>query len=91
MTVAGFTGGLIGPEGALYLIEYGEIGYSSTSATRISRVEYAGDCMPSTLALEKRISAPARPRLKVKLDQGRIYWTIPGRGSQAIDAAGRPH
>lgn len=90
MTLAGFTGGLIGPEGALYLIEYGEIGYSSTSATRISRVEYVGDCLPSATALRNPVRPGEQPRLKVMLDQGRIYWVQPGRGPKAIDAAGRP-
>jgi cytochrome c len=46
----------IGPEGALYVLEYGGF-FSSTTSTRISRMEYTGKCLP-----DQPLAAAPRPR-----------------------------
>lgn len=92
---SGFSGGTIGPEGALYLIEYGEATYSSPSTQKISRVEYTGSCLPQTPLGISRASGPRhRPKLGIDLERGRLVWTLPGRNiwtPSAIDISGRVH
>lgn len=83
--------GAIGPEGALYLIEYGNAYFSSPSTQKISRIEYTGSCLPAvttTLAPAMHL-AHHGPHLEVRLDQGRILWVSPGQGAGFIDARGR--
>lgn len=91
LAFSGFSGGTIGPDGALYLIEYGEASYSSTSAQRISRVEYTGTCAPaSPLAVGTTVSAERRPRLTVQLERGRLLWSNrEGEAAFPHDAGGR--
>lgn len=38
----------IGPDGALYVIEYAAGNFSFTASTKISRIEYTGTCRPAT-------------------------------------------
>lgn len=38
----------IGPDGALYIVEYGKQYFAGTADTKISRLEYTGTCFPST-------------------------------------------
>jgi cytochrome c len=85
-----------GPEGALYIIEYGNAYYSSPSTQKISRVEYTGTCLPKdwgTTGLRRAEgTAPHRGRLEARLDEGRLLWAVPGSdgsAARAIDARGR--
>jgi cytochrome c len=48
----------IGPDGALYVLEYAGF-FSSTANTRIVRMEYTGSCLPATVAAAP---APLAPR-----------------------------
>jgi hypothetical protein len=92
LTFHGVTGGTIGPDGALYLIEYGEVDYSSSSVQRISRVEYQGSCLPTvaTRSLFPSIGRqPMRPRLKVDLGHGQILVYPQGKAGHPVNLWGR--
>jgi cytochrome c len=92
LTFHGVTGGTIGPDGALYLIEYGEVDYSSSSAQRISRVEYQGSCLPTvaTRSLFPSIGRqPMQPRLKVDLGHGQILVYPQGKAGHPVNLWGR--
>ncbi len=78
----------IGPDGALYVIEYGNTYFSSPSGQKISRVEYTGSCLPTATALRGPATAPSRPRLQARLSEGRIMWVTGGRAIP-LDATGR--
>ena len=41
----------VGPDGALYVVEYAAGNFTSTAETKISRIEYVGDCLPATPVL----------------------------------------
>jgi cytochrome c len=84
--------GAIGPEGALYLIEYGNAYFTSPNVQKISRIEYTGNCLPSqTTGLDDNLPRHrAQTHLEVKLEQGHILWVSPKYGThKLIDAQGR--
>jgi cytochrome c len=45
----------IGPDGALYVLEYGGSYFATTNATKLSRYEYTGSCLPPTPTLPTAI------------------------------------
>jgi glucose/arabinose dehydrogenase len=78
----------IGPDGALYVIEYDHSYFTVTSGQKISKVEYVGSCSPSVaVGPRPRPDRAARPHLEARLGEGRIMWITGGR--PAVDAAGR--
>jgi glucose/arabinose dehydrogenase len=85
----------LGTDGALYVIEYGDIYFSSPSGQKISRIEYTGSCLPTDVstALSPRRGGEtlgSRPGLQVRLDQGRIVWvTQDGSAVSVFDSRGR--
>lgn len=70
--------GAIGPDGALYLIEYGPTFFASPSSQRISRIEYTGSCSPTSLAGSPggrgAGHSPRGPRFQVRLGEGKVYY-----------------
>ncbi|MDB5105098.1 MAG: domain containing protein [Fibrobacteres bacterium] len=87
----------IGPEGALYVIEYGNAYFSAPSTQKISRVEYTGSCLPTEWStglamgegLRSGTAGRSGGRLEARLDEGRLMWRVPGGSGSAIDAQGR--
>ena len=66
----------VGPDGALYVIEYAAGNFSSTASTKISRIEYTGTCSPSTPIppdLPTALGAPEKApgRLLARVEGGR--------------------
>lgn len=59
----------IGPDGMLYVIEYAASNFTYTASTRITRLEYTGDCRPDTLVPPTKPAAaaraPARPSMRL--------------------------
>lgn len=87
----------VGPDGALYVIEYGPTYFSSPSGQKISRLEYTGTCLPTEIStgLADRTagngnSRHSAPRMRTRLDQGRIVW-VTGDGLEfpVFDSRGR--
>ena len=93
MTFYNPIGMTLGTDGALYVIEYGDIYFAAPSGQRISRIEYTGTCLPKEATGLAGVSggAQGRARLEARLDQGRILWVFPGGGAARgfIDARGR--
>lgn len=49
----GLTGPLdmqFGPDGALYVLNYGNVYFGATSETKLARIEYTGSCRPTALS-----------------------------------------
>ena len=58
----------IGPDGMLYVIEYAAGNFSFSASTRISRLEYTGDCLPDTPVPPDQPTAargPVRPAMRL--------------------------
>jgi cytochrome c len=76
----------VGPDGGLYVIEYAAGNFQFTNSTKISRIEYTGNCRPATpvppeipTALATRNAA--RPRLMARVEGGqavRLPAGVPG-------------
>lgn len=72
----------IGPDGALYQLEYGWVRYAASTAGGLYRFEYKPprpDCLPAAIREEKRIRRGAGPH------DLRVF----GVGTRTVDAAGR--
>ncbi len=52
----------IGPDGALYVVEYGGTYFATTGDTKIARYEYKGTCLPETPTLPTTTAIAARNR-----------------------------
>lgn len=86
----------VGPEGALYVIEYGPTYFASPSGQKISRIEYTGTCLPTEVATSVagrsvgRGRSEGASRLRARLHQGHIVW-VTGSGKEVPigDALGR--
>jgi hypothetical protein len=66
----------VGPhDGALYVVGYNANNFASSNNTRISRIDYTGNCLPTNVAVMP--SAPNRERLS----RGVLF--APGSGSLA--------
>jgi cytochrome c len=58
----------IGPDGMLYVIEYAAGNFAFSASTRISRLEYTGECRPETPVPPEQSAAargPGRPALRL--------------------------
>lgn len=66
----------VGPDGALYVVEYGGSYGSNVGNQRIARIEYLGNCSPtvSTFRPVGGQSTPARARLGVHLGEGKVFY-----------------
>lgn len=84
----------IGPDGMLYVIEYAAGNFSYSASTRISRLEYTGDCRPGTPvppdpAAGARAPAPPAMRLLAPAEGGRAVRLPAGvRGFSLHDLRG---
>ncbi len=75
----------IGPDGALYVIEYAAPNFTSTAATKVSRIEYIGTCQPLTpvpTALRER-ARPGTADRGMTVAHAGLRVTIP-EGSMGI-------
>jgi cytochrome c len=59
----GIEGMALGPEGALYILHYAGPYFGSSASTRISRIEYQGNCLPATPILPGSMTGARRDRL----------------------------
>ncbi len=53
----------IGPDGALYVLEYGGSYFATTNDTKISRFEYKGGCLPTTPVLPVAVAPVGERKL----------------------------
>lgn len=69
-----------GPDGAMYLLNYSKFQYTRDNTTGIFRIEYTGNCKPSTVAVEAvRNGGPA-----IELTGNLVRVTGMGRHSLAL-------
>ena len=88
LTFANIINGDIGPDGALYVIEYGTAWYNQNAPQKIARVEYTGTCLPPPGPDGLATSPERRPRhgnLRVNLERGCLLYSLP-RGAQGASA-----
>jgi cytochrome c len=86
-----------GPDGALYIVNYGNVNFATVGATSIERISYKGTCAPSTPKLEKipdvairGSGMPGRDGLLVNLGSNHSILVPQGMaGFQLFDLAGK--
>lgn len=73
-----------GPDGALYLLNYGGGDYANTANSGVVRVAYTGSCLPAT-----NIVAQPKPlsELRATFNAGNLRVLEPGRHTVALYAA----
>ncbi|MDB5050887.1 MAG: hypothetical protein JWO30_3958 [Fibrobacteres bacterium] len=86
-----------GPDGALYILNYGNLYFGTSAEAKIARIEYTGSCLPTTFGDLVRSSDPidvthAGELFDVKMDgaysitirnlQGRLLMQLPGRNGK---------
>jgi hypothetical protein len=87
-----------GPDGALYVTNYGTANFSSGGNTSIVRISYKGTCRPAepkletptSVALMREDLAPRKDGILVNLGAGRLV-TVPGgmAGFELYDVTGK--
>ena len=79
----------MGPEGALYIAHYSSAYFASSNTTRISRVEYTGNCGVVSINGQKA-GAYSLPRLLyANLGNGRIAWPFGTQQLTVFDLQGK--
>lgn len=80
----------VGPQGALYVLEYAGF-FSSTSNTRISRMEYTGTCLPETPTGISRPYPASRRGALLAVHPGMRDLALPegAKGLRLYDMGGR--
>lgn len=76
-----------GPDGALYVVDYGAGWHSTTANTHIGRIEYTGTCRPGA---PTALRAAAAAKAGLRLARGRILLGAPGAHHVRVtDSRGR--
>ena len=81
----------MGPEGDLYLAHYSSAYFQSSATTRISRVEYIGNCTPGVVSVagQKAFFHPMQRLLYANLQDGRVSWPTGMQKLEAFDLRGK--